>query len=534
VNFKLGVGRVLIPHNLNGGWMTEGKVIYPKQEVYEAALELKRRYEDSKILFYKPCCRAHKNQCPVVPCPDSKHMKFHLSDKKVRIVFGGNRSGKSILGLMELLLCACFKTHPFRKTANPKKGRYRIYSPDFSIIEKLYIPLIKEWIPRECLSATGENKGEAWEKSYDSRNHILKLKGNTMIDFMSYDQDTSKSESVELDGVWGDEEMPEEVYSAVAARLISRNGKFWLTVTPLYGISWAMKFLDTLEPHEEIYNFNIYDNPYISEQAIKEFESSIPEHEKEARIHGRFLELQGLVYKELRTDVHLLGSDNPEVHCPVIFTMDPHPRKPTVMTWAYVTPKDDLVFFDELEMAGTARDVVHAIRAKESSHSARTMLRLIDPAAKAQGSNFVFETDTLKEFEHEGMSFSLADNSEAGYNVVKEMLTYNQSLPMGAMNRPRMFFTKDCPKTWYGMTHLMWDEWTFKRSLRDEKERIKDYKKDFPDCVRYTAAGRPTYRSFKNIQPVTWGNYTKRPGLSPEQAEHRREFRKLVFGDRAA
>lgn len=481
------------------------------RQVLEARDELRKREQDSKINFYRPCCRPHKNLCPILPCKESKHTKFHESDKRIRIVFGGNRSGKSICGLIELLMMACFKTHPIRKTENPKEGKYRLFAPDFGIIEKMYLSKMKEWIPKDSLLGEGKTKEEKWENSYDKKYHILKLKGNVMIDFMSYDQAASKSESVELDGVMADEEMPEEIYSATLARLISRGGKFWMTVTPLYGLSWGMTFLDNIESIDnqvEVFNFSIFDNPYLSEKYVQDFVDSLESRpqEKEARLYGRFMELAGLVYKELRSDIHLLGEDMPKPGMPVIFALDPHPRKASVMTWAFLTRKGDVVFFDELEMKGTAKEIARVIRQKEILHKTPTLLRIIDPAAKAQGNNLAFETDTLKEFEKEGMGFTLADNSDAGYNVVHEYLVHDPARPLSIFNRPRCFFTKNVPKTWYGMTHLLWDEWTIKRQSRDEKERVKDYKKDFPDVVRYTLAIRPTYRSFMSIQETPIGN----------------------------
>ncbi len=470
----------------------------------EIADTIIRRHEEDRILFYKPLCGFHKNDCPSLPCPESKHTKFHLSNKKIKVVFGGNRAGKSILGMAELLMMACFKNHPFKKTENRIRGRYRIYASDFGIIEKVHIPLIKEWIPKKALLKEGATKEEAWENSWDNKYHILYLKNGTTIDFMSYDQESSKSESVELDGIWGDEEMPEDIYAACLARLISRNGVFWMTVTPLYDISWAMKFLEAMEGSVEVFNFTIFDNPYLSEEAIKELSAQWPDHEKDARIYGRFIELQGLVYKELRQDIHLIDHDEPKSSYPVLFILDPHPRKACAMAWAYVTPKDDVVFFDELEMKANARDIADAIKSKESIHTAKTTLRLIDPAARAQGSDLsTYGTDTVMEFEKEKLYFTLADNSEAGYNIVHEYLTWNPNQPIGPLNRPQCFFTKNVPKLWYGMTHLLWDEWNFKKAMRDEKERIKDYKKDFPDLVRYALAIRPRFRSFMNIQPVS-------------------------------
>lgn len=493
----------------------------------EAAMEMQRRYEDAKLIFYKPCCRPHKNACPKLPCPESKHVKFHQSEKRIRILFGGNRSSKTTTCLAELLMTMCFKNHPITKILNPVAGRYRIYGSDFAIVEKVLIPKVREWIPKESLVGSGKTKGEAWDNSFDKKYHILRLRGGAVLDFMSYDQDYSKSESDELDLIWADEQMPEDVFTAVMARLVSRNGKFMMSVTPLYDISWAMKFLDESDDQTEVFHFDIYDNPYNSDRAIRDFEDAIPEHEKEARLFGRFMELQGLVYKELRSDIHQIKHEIPKTE-PVIFTMDPHPRKPTVMTWSYVTPKGDIVFFDELEMPGTARDIATAIRKKEATFSHRIMLRLIDPAARAQGSNFAFETDTLREFEKVGISFSLADNSEAGYNVVHEYLTYNPAYPISSTNRPRCFFTKNVPLTWYGMTHLMWDEWAFRNSSKDKKERVREHKKDFPDCVRYTLAARPTVRSLSPSRPVPSGNMRAQKNFRPQQSY----VREAILGGR--
>lgn len=496
---------------------------------YEIAKEINQKFEENKFLFYLPCCQKHKifnekgkfvrNNCPQTPCPDSKHAKFHLSDKRIKIIFGSNRSSKSISGLAEILMFACFKKHPYRKTENHGKGRYRIYGSDFGIIEKLLIPLVKDWIPLNALRDEGASKmpdgsvqrtkEKAWENSWDNKYHILYLKSGNTLDFMSYDQDASKSESVDLDGIWADEQMPEPVYSACLARLITRRGFFWMTVTPLYDISWAMKFLETNDPSVEVFNYDIYDNPYVSETEIRDFEASVPEHEKEARLHGRFLELQGLVYKELRNDIHLVGNDWPKPGDPVVFALDPHPRKPCMMGWAFLRGREDVIFFDEMEISGTARDVVSAIREKERNHGSATLLRLIDPAAKAQGSNLAFETDTLREFEREGMSFTLADNSEAGYNVVHDYLTFDSRRPIGSMNRPRCFFTKNVPRLWYSLSHLMWDEWMIKKQLRDDKERIKDYRKDGADVVRYVLAARPTTRNVIGRGPLPIGNMVR-------------------------
>jgi phage terminase large subunit-like protein len=490
-----------------------------------AAQALRERYINAKILRYVPCCKVHGQAvCPAIPCPESVHAKFHQSKSKVRLFFGGNRSGKTVAGACEMVMRTCFKKHLYTGEANRFPSYNRVFCSDFALIEKNILPKLKEWLPKNSLrkGETFASKEEAWENSYDRQFKILHLNSGSTIDFMSYDQDLSKTESVELDNIWADEEMPERFYTSSRARLVSRGGRFWMTVTPLYSLTWALQFLDGGDSDVEVFVADMRDNPYNTEDEISSFVRGIEQTnplELDARIHGRFLELQGLVYKELRRDVHLVESSKPQAGCPVYFTMDPHPRKPSVMNWAFVTPKEDIVFFDELEMSGTAEEIASVIRQKEKQHGQPTVMRFIDPAAKAQGSNLAFQTDTLREFEREGLSFALADNSDAGYNVVHEYLTWDTARPMSSLNRPRLFFTKDCPKTWHGMTHLVWDEFRFGRDLRDAKEKVKDHKKDFPDCVRYLVSSRP--RFFVIMEPVDIPKVSSKPKVyQPGRPSH--------------
>src|SRR5258708_7922389 len=115
-------------------------------EKAKAADELVKRFENNKLLYYKPC--------------GEKHVAFHKSKAFIRAVFGGNRSGKTIAGLVELLFHACLKKHPFTHEVNRIPGRFRIFCQDFATIEKLMIPLLKEWIPLSLLQ-----KGECGNKT---------------------------------------------------------------------------------------------------------------------------------------------------------------------------------------------------------------------------------------------------------------------------------------------------------------------------------------------------------------------------------
>lgn len=485
-----------------------------------AAQALLGRYQENPLLLYIPCCSTHGGRkpddwpqdkpwypakCPVFPCPESKHQKFHSSKARIRFVLGGNRSSKTFTCNKEFLFRMCLKRHPFTKEVFRTGDRHgRVLAQDYAIHEKKHIPEIYEWIPKGALrdGSRYPDKRAAWEEAYDSRNHVLHLINGGWIDFLTYDQDPSKGESVDLDAWFADEEIPEEWYAACNSRLITRNGVGILGVTPLYGLSWSMRLIDSVDPNIEMFKWSIWDNPYNSKQAVENFIAQTSEHERESRIDGTLMDFKGLRYRQLTPAVHLIDAKQPEPYFPVICAVDPHQRKGTFVTWAYVDPTDTVVFFDELHVPGTVKDAVKAIRDREAAHKARTLLRVIDPAADKQVEGYGMDISTLDAFQTEGMSFTLGFNARAGYDIVEEYIAYDSSKPIDSMNRPSVLFTRTCEKTWYAMTRLMWDEWrSGQRFTKDPKERVKDFNKDFPDCVRYTLTLHPTYSS-ANLEPV--------------------------------
>lgn len=449
----------------------------------EAALELKRRYNESKLLFYQPC--------------GPKHEAFHRSLKSVRAIFGGNRSGKTFCGLLELLFHACLKVHPFTGIANPVKGHYRIFTTKFQIAEELIVPMLQEWIPKKWY------RGGSWKDAYDTKYHILYGANGTIIDIFTYDQDLGATESVTLDGCWMDEEAPERMYSSTVSRLMSAKGFLILTVTPLFGMSWALRiWRQSGSEAIDVFKFSIHDNKHLDAEYVAKMIEQWPENERAARENGDFLEFAGLVYKDLDDHVHMLRDwKEPSYFCAVVFALDPHPRKPSVGVWAMLTQAETLVVFDEIEIAGTAPQIVRAIREREKLHKYQTQMRLIDPAANKQISGIGSQLTTLGELENAGMGFTMADNSMAGYSIVQEYLSYDIKKEIGAFNHPRLYFSDKVSKTWQFMKELLWDEYRIGSDMKDPKERIRDFHKDFPDCVRYIVAARPNVSS-ESTEPI--------------------------------
>lgn len=476
----------------------------------QAVREMQKRISDNKIRYYHPCCVKHGGRmpdnwpddlqwipkpCPTFQCPDSKHVKFHSSKARQRFVFGGNRASKTFTLTKEAVFLQCFKVHPYtgeKLWTGRRNGR--ILAQDYALITEKHLPELKEWIPKSFLKYADKypTKEEAFDKSYDSRHHILYLK-NGHIDFKTYDQEAEKGASVDLHWVLADEEMPRRWYSESLARLITTNGKLICGVTPLYKMTWAMDFRENTAKDVEVFFWEMWDNPYVSLERGENFLDSQDPMEREARETGLFLDFQGLVYKELDKSVHLVEPPKVTYSSTVFCAIDPHQRKGTFVVWATLLHDRTVVVFDELFVKGptTVKEAVRQIKLKETMGKFTSTIRYIDPASYKQFQGYGSEVTTLDEFEKEGMHCVPADNSDQGYTIVREYLTFDKRQPINSLNQPRLYFSRNCSATWKALSGLMWDEWASKKEVRDPKETIKDLHKDFPDCVRYIIVNRP-------------------------------------------
>lgn len=459
---------------------------------------------ENKILGYKPCCKAHyPSPCPT-GCNESKHVQFHNSTAKNRWAFGGNSSGKTILGVSEMVIHATFNTHPFSGVPLPHPAFHRVGFESFRNFESYYMPLLKEWIPKSMLL------GGSWSDAYNVKYNILKLSNGDLIDFLSYDTEVGKWESSTLHTCWADEKMPEDKYDATLARLLRTNGYFWSTVTALNGMQWILtRVWGVNNPDTQTWVIDMDENPYLDEDAKRRVMAEWSPEEREARKSGKPMQFQGVVYPEIQESVHMTDA-KPEPYWPIYFCMDAHPRKEAQMVWVAVGPGNQAMVVDEMAMKGTPQQLAEAIFRKE--YALRSWIgvpfkgvqrRLIDLSAITLNSDIQDNYDLLAEFRKAGLIFTQANRSGIGYQMVKQYLSYEKEKPVGPFNKPMLTFARGrVPKTWFSMTHIMYDEYR-DRGSRDLKERVKDWGKDPADCVRYIIVDRPQYSPIN--KPIAYG-----------------------------
>jgi hypothetical protein len=122
--------------------------------------------------------------------PHPKQLAFHSAKVRLRVYFGGNRSGKTAAGVIDdVIQCIDKESVPdhlkrFKRFEPPCS--VRIVVPDFG----LPLQAIQETIHRWCPAF--EFKGASWEEAWSQREHRLRFGNGSFIEVMSYEQDRSK------------------------------------------------------------------------------------------------------------------------------------------------------------------------------------------------------------------------------------------------------------------------------------------------------------------------------------------------------
>ena len=109
----------------------------------------------------------------------------------------------------------------------------------------------------------------------------------------------------------------------------------------------------------------------------------------------------------------------------------------------------------------------------------------------------------MQELARHGTPFYEAnDNKELGHMLVRDLLHYNLSKPVTAVNKPKLFFSRDrSVRTTRSMRNYQYQEWQGKtRGERDAKEVDKDKDAHGADCVRYLVISKPIYSRLSGLE----------------------------------
>lgn len=453
-----------------------------EQENYIELLHHEVAYRKSRKLLYY--------------LPNPKQEKFHRSNAHIRAIFGANRSGKTTAGIVEFL----WHMTGMYPEWYPEDSRYntsikgRMVATDFQKgVGEVIIPALDEWLDTSFVVRKYRNPigiPVKWE-----------LKNGSVFDILTYEQSTEQFEGWKGHIAWFDEPPPRDKYIATLRGLVDTRGRCWLTLTPLTQ-PWIYDEIYTKSsPDVFVVTMDIRDNlkrvengrnmGFLTEEAIQQFERSLTEEEKEARLHGRFLHLSGLVYKEFRPEINVCDIPRIQKHWTRYFCIDPHPRVPTACVWLAVDEKDNYYVYDELWLSEmNIEQIANAIHVQEGELKAH--IRLIDPAMDKD--NELFNGANIrKELMKYGVFCQRANNDpNLGKSRIKQALMPKYS-HLHKASIPQLRISRDCTRVIYEFQHYQWDEYRRHADEKDPKEKVKKKFDHTMDCLRYIYNANPHY-----------------------------------------
>ncbi len=260
--------------------------------------EQTRRASINKLLTYNTGDIVH-----------DKQLAFHKCNKRNRWVFGGNRSGKTECGAVEVVWWAR-GNHPYRENRSNTCGW--VVSLSYEVQRDVAQAKILNYLNPEWISDIVMQQGRKGAPEYGIIDHIVIKNiygGLSKIGFKSCDQGREKFQGASLDYVWFDEEPPFDIYEECRMRVLDRAGDVWGTMTPLKGLTWVYDeiYLNRTE-NPEVWHIHIEwaDNPYLDKKEVSLLTSTMSGESVDARRFGHFQCDVGLVYPEFDMTVHVV------------------------------------------------------------------------------------------------------------------------------------------------------------------------------------------------------------------------------------
>jgi phage terminase large subunit-like protein len=246
--------------------------------------------------------------------------------------------------------------------------------------------------------------------------------GHSVVQFKSYDQGREAFQGTEQDGIWLDEEPPQDVYTECLLRTMTNDGCVMLTFTPLRGMSdVVLAFLpggsvpEKQEGPKAVVSATWDDVPHLSAQAKEELWNAIPPFQRDARSKGLPQLGAGAIYPVPESTVVCEPFDIPK-HWPRSYGLDVGWNRTAAIFGAH-DRENDVVYWYSEHYLGEVEPAVHAsaIRARGNLPGA------IDPASR--GRSQVDGRQLIQLYREQGLELVEARNAvEAGIFEVWERL----------------------------------------------------------------------------------------------------------------
>ena len=387
---------------------------------------------------------------------------------KVFTYTGANRIGKTTIGVI-LAIATLFGEFPWEKKrlpfthAEPRKVRY-IGQDWEKHIQQVLIPALKKWWPK-----TRDVKIKKNTLGIDA--YWIDERTKSTLEIMSNKQDSELHEGWHGDLVVYDEPPKRPIRVANARGLIDRQGRELFCMT-LLKEAWVDREVikartDNGAPDTTVFNVSgdIYSNVGfgITEEGVHQFEKTLTDDEKSARIHGKPSYLSGLVYPQFNRKVHLVDRFDIPTDWIVDIGIDVHPREKQAVLFVATDPRNERYVFWEIWDHGDGGWIGHAILRVISRYNLRIGRIIVDPLSKGDKNNPNTTFDKIDAVLM-GKGYYLDTATKDKQSGIIEVRNHLK----GPNNKPSMFFFNDLRRVIFEIEGYMFDEESQKPQDKDD------------------------------------------------------------------
>lgn len=452
--------------------------------------------------------------------------------KLFRLYIGGNRSGKTVGGIVEDVWWVT-KSHPYidLDAIWPEPIRGRVVTTNFKDgWEKIIRPEFVRWTPLTYL------RGNSWSTAFDKETKTIHfadrphptIKGRIIrggfIEIMTHEQDLETFAGASRHFIHFDEECDEDRYKECMARLIDTGGCAWMTMTPVEGMTWTFDKiyepgLDNKDhPQFLITEVDLFDNPFISDAERDNVISLWDGDDAESRIHGKFVRKGGLIYPDFSDDkdsrlCHVVEPSVPPKEYLWVVSMDHGLKNPSAWYWHAVNYEGRVLTFKEYYQ----RDRVvseHAARVHEINRQLgkEPEYYVGDPSIRNRMPNT--GVSIFEEYVQYGIIIQHQDylnDVNAGLERVNRYLRTVDRESDGTQV-PYWQITRDCPNLIWEIKRYRWRTFVNRKSEVNNNPPEQPVKKDDHACdsCRYFFMSRVDLRQIRKENKDPWDDDTQR------------------------
>ena len=413
--------------------------------------------QGGKLLTYRP-----------LPAPKM----FHRSQAKYRLIFGGNRSGKSESNMGADICAFALNTHPHRAWKREECVIWAAGETWADVGKIIWKEKIKSYIPAYRIQDV------VWHNKREEIPKEVRLDNGCVIEFKAFSQGREEFQGRGIDAFYQDEQCQhgsEEIWHEVQMRLLDYEGFATMSLTPIKYQKWLEELTRNTPDDYEVFYADLEDNRksrggHIEDAEISRMIALFPPEVRATRVKGYFGAFKGTVYQSFRRKTHVIKPFEIPSDWDRYRGIDFGHANPFACVWLARDPHRNWYVYREHYRAQELLSY-HARRIAEYSKGEIFKTTWSDHDSQDRA-----ELDAL------GLQTTAAKKDvSVGIEAVQRTMTVNPDT-----GKPRFFIFDTCPNTISEHIGYHYQESKEERDAKDEPVKKLDHT---CDAVRYVIFG---------------------------------------------